>query len=249
MNMLDLIDIIIPTYNNSDYTIQCLKSIKKNTVVPYRIIWIDDGSTMAEYQRVLIELKEWGIDHVVYRTEKNIGFAKAVNVGIRLSGSDPIVLLNNDVVVTKGWLRRLIYGFGINKKIGIIGAMTNKCGSNQQYERLMRYLRRPVPKEPEKYFRDLDPETIPVNSNISYFCTAISRKVINKIDLLDEDFMNGGEDDDYNDRARLAGFKTNIALNCFVWHEHEATRRKVLDQKTRKRNLDLYLKKKAERRI
>jgi len=247
--MPNLIDIIIPTYNNSDYTIRCLRSIEKNTVVPYRIIWIDDGSMTPEYQKVSSELKEWGIDHVAYRTEENKGFAKAINIGIKISESDPIIFLNNDVVVTKGWLRRLIHGFGVNEKIGIIGAVTNKCGSNQQYGRLMRYLRRPIPKEPDKYFSSLEPERISINSNISYFCTAVSRVVINTIGLLDEEFLNGGEDDDYNDRARLAGFKTIIALDCFVWHEHEATRGKVLDQKTRKRNLDLYLKKRAERRV
>lgn len=246
--MFDLIDIIIPTYNNSDYTIRCLRSIKKNTIVPYRIIWIDDGSMMSEYQKVSSELKEWGIDHVTYGTEENKGFAKTVNIGIELSESDPIILLNNDVVVTRGWLRRLIYGFGVNEKIGIIGAVTNKCNSNQQYGRLMRYLRRSIPKEPDKYFSGLGPERISINSNISYFCTAINRKLIETIGLLDEDFLNGGEDDDYNDRARFAGFKTVIALNCFVWHEHGATRGKILNQEIRKKNLDLYLKKRAERR-
>lgn len=246
--MPNLIDIIIPTYNNSDYTIQCLRSIKKNTVVPYRIIWIDDGSIAPEYQKVSSELKEWGIDCIMHKMKERQGFTRAVNMGIKFSESDPIVFLSNDVKVTRGWLKRLTYGFGLDEKIGIIGAVTNKCYSNQQYGRLMRRLNRNVPKEPEKYFMDLEPEVISINSNICYFCAAISRRLIGIIGLLDNDFLYGGEDDDYNDRARLAGFKTVIALDCFVWHEHEATRGKFLNQEVRKRNLDLYLRKRAERR-
>jgi len=242
------LDIIIPTYNNSEYTIRCLRSIKKNTVVSYRIIWIDDGSIISEYQKVSNELDEWRIGCVKHRTEKNGGFAKAVNIGIEASESDPIILLNNDVIVTKGWLRRLIHGFGINKKAGIIGAITDKCDSKQRYGRLMRQLGRSIPKKPAEYFRNLKSEIIPTTS-ISYFCVAISRKLINTIGILDENFMNGGEDNDFNERARLAGFRMFIALDCFVWHRHNATRGKFTNMKKALiRNRAILSRKRAERK-
>lgn len=242
-----IIDIIIPTYNNSEYTVRCLRSIESNTLVPYRIIWVDDGSAITECQRVLDKLEGSEIEFKIDGTIENKGFARTVNAGIRLSESDPIVLLNNDVTVTKGWLRKLLFGFKLDERVGIIGPVTNRCGSKQQYGRLARILGLSAVEKPDEFFNSREPAILSVDSNISYFCTAISRELVDTIGFLDEGFFNGGEDDDYNDRARFAGFKTVIMLNCFVWHEHGATRRHVMNPEMGRRNSDLYYRKKAKR--
>ena len=44
----------------------------------------------------------------VVTNTKNVGFPAAINQGLRLARGEYLVLLNNDVVVTDGWLDQLI---------------------------------------------------------------------------------------------------------------------------------------------
>ena len=55
----------------------------------------------------------------------------------------------------------------------------------------------------------------------------VRKKMVDQIGYLDEDFFILGNDDDYNDRIRLSGWKTGVALDCFVWHLHGATKNKI----------------------
>ena len=55
----------------------------------------------------------------------------------------------------------------------------------------------------------------------------VRQGVIEKAGMLDERFFILGNDDDYCDRVRLAGYKTAVSLNCFVYHRHGATKNDV----------------------
>ena len=59
------------------------------------------------------------------------------------------------------------------------------------------------------------------------FCAVVRSEVAEKIGLLDERFFILGNDNDYCDRTRLAGFKVGVCLNCFVYHEHGATKNAI----------------------
>ena len=50
-------DIIIPVWNERELTIKCIESIKRNTLLPYRIILIDNASD-TETASYLKELSE-----------------------------------------------------------------------------------------------------------------------------------------------------------------------------------------------
>lgn len=217
------VDIIIPTYKNEGLTIKCLESIKTHTRIPYRIIWIDDCSPLRSFNKVLDFLESLGMPFKHRRLKKNKGFATAVNKGLREANSKYIAILNNDIIVTDGWLGKLVKVLQDSEKIGLIGTVTNKADSICRYNRIAVMGGYEIPCNPEGFFNSLPAQAIPVNSNISYFCVAIKREVIEKIGYLDERFYMGGEDDDYNDRIRQAGYQTVICMNCFIYHNHHAT--------------------------
>ena len=104
MIFLNNTSIIILTYNNLNYTKECLDSIKKYTKEgTYEIIIVDNNSTdgTVEYLKSQPDLK------VIYNKE-NMGFPKGCNQGISLaSNSNDILLLNNDTIVTNNWLDNL----------------------------------------------------------------------------------------------------------------------------------------------
>ena len=80
-------DIIIPIWNQLELTKNCIEHIIKNTKYPYRLILIDNGSE-AETNAYLRAFKEKKIvETELIRDEKNLGFVKAVNQGMRISNA------------------------------------------------------------------------------------------------------------------------------------------------------------------
>src|SRR5512147_2918301 len=97
-----LISLVIPVYNQLHYTKQCVEAIQRHTTIPYELILVDNASSDGthEYLRTL--------KATIISNEKNLGCAKAWNQGIRASGGTMVAILNNDIVVTPGWLERLV---------------------------------------------------------------------------------------------------------------------------------------------
>ena len=101
-----MIDIIIPTFNQDTFTIQCLKSIKRSTHQNYRIVWVDNGSTYRSRKNVLIELSDH--NYLSIWLPDRVGFIQAVNIALRECRGEYVVILNNDTEVTSGWLDLLL---------------------------------------------------------------------------------------------------------------------------------------------
>jgi glycosyltransferase involved in cell wall biosynthesis/uncharacterized HAD superfamily protein/hypoxanthine phosphoribosyltransferase len=97
------VSIIIPAYNNWRYTLNCLKSIAKNTDGDYEVAVIDDASTDATAE-VLSRVKNLNL----VTNEQNMGFVESCNRGARASEGKYILFLNNDTMVAKGWLSPLL---------------------------------------------------------------------------------------------------------------------------------------------
>ncbi|MBK5274149.1 MAG: glycosyltransferase family 2 protein [Desulfuromonadales bacterium] len=99
-----LVSIIIPAFNQWEYTRSCLVSILRNTAdVPHEIILADDTST-DETKRAgdLVS----GI--TVIRNERNLGFIRNCNNAASRGAGKYLLFLNNDVIVREGWLKPLV---------------------------------------------------------------------------------------------------------------------------------------------
>ena len=78
-----MIDIIIPNFNGLENLKCVLQSLYNQTVKDFRVIIVDNGSTDASVIFVESEYK----DIVILKNSSNVGFAKAVNSGIKFSGT------------------------------------------------------------------------------------------------------------------------------------------------------------------
>ena len=210
-------DIVLLTYNHSDLTIKCLESLKNYTKGAHRLIWVDNGSKQSHFWRVHSRILDlYPMNHLAVSFQVNMGFSVGINEGIKASKSDIVVLLNNDLEFTPHWFKWLMKPFELDPKIGVVGSMTDHISTAQQVDRFI-----------EKFGKQFEGQAWKEHNtgNVAYFCVALRRKMFEEIGLLDERFFNGGEDDDYNDRARAAGWKTGFALKSFVYHKHLATRK------------------------
>lgn len=251
---MDKIDIVLLSWNESDTTLRCLTSMKEFTTHPYKIIWIDNGSEQSEYIAVNNKLKELNIDFESIPLCENFLIAKAWNIGLRTSKSPYVVLLNNDVTFTGRWLSKLIEILEANPDIGLICPVTDNIACIARWSRLATALKLKVEGPPDVYFNNRPSGFLAVHSNISFFCVVIRKTVIDKIGLIYEELAVFGNDDDYCDRVREAGFKTAVALNCFVYHVHRATIKNIpmsvmSEIKSRKRILRERRHKRAQKAI
>ena len=122
-----VISIIIPYHNLHNYTWGCLNSISENLPeVSFEIILVNDYSN-EKFDFSFIENIQ-----IINNTEK-IGFLKSVNNAINLANGEYIYLLNNDTIVSKGFLDELYYVFKNYNNVGAVGSkLLNADGSLQE---------------------------------------------------------------------------------------------------------------------
>ena len=101
--------VIIPNWNGAKYLPGCLDSLWDQAAPDTEIIVIDNGSA-DESMEILSKYP----DIKVIRNEENRGFAAAVNQGFQAMEGQYAVLLNNDTVVQRGWLKSLIHEMDIH---------------------------------------------------------------------------------------------------------------------------------------
>ncbi len=214
-----LVSIVIPCFGERPYTELCVDSIRAHSHgVPWELILVDNGSP-DDTLTWAAALAQGDSRIKVIPLMRNTGFARGVNAGLAVARGSELIVLNNDAVVTAGWLAGLLRVLDERPDIGAVGPMCNYIAGQQRV--------RDVP-----YDDDLDDmhafaarwagehagERFIV-PRIVGFCMALRREVIVRIGGFDPLFGNGNfEDDDFCLRARIAGFGISIAGDVFVHH-------------------------------
>ena len=87
-----MVSIVIPNYNGEKYLRECIEALNAQTMEDLELVIVDNGSTDSSLDIV----RELRPDAVIIRLDKNYGFSRAVNEGIRASSAPYVILLNND---------------------------------------------------------------------------------------------------------------------------------------------------------
>jgi len=199
------VDVIFITYNQAEMSLRCLDALKKNTRVPIRLIWIDNGSDMEDHRVVREKVEQF--EHIAHRFNENRFYARAVNHGLILSHSRYVVTLSNDVFVTDGWLSKLMALTTADQKIGLISPLTDNIGSEAPKASVaIKRFALPLNGKPLSHINTFALQYGDCTEDISMFCALINIDVVNKIGLLDERFFILGNDDDYCDRIRPVSY-------------------------------------------
>ena len=95
--------VIIPNYNGLKFLDTLFKSLRNQTTDRFEIILVDNGSTDGSTEFTEQNYPEVRIVHL----NENMGFAFAVNEGIRQSRGKYVILLNNDTEAAPGFVEEL----------------------------------------------------------------------------------------------------------------------------------------------
>ncbi len=216
-----LTSIIVLTHNALWYTRQCIESVRRHTPEPHELIIVDNASTDGT-----VNYLEKIPGAVLIKSKINLGYGSGNNRGLAVARGEHILFLNNDTVVTAGWLGKLLTCLHSDPKIGAVGPKTNRLGNlrqvvqkaDQKYRdmrELQEFARRFGGSNPAKW------EDLPW---LSGFCLLSTRHLLQKLGGFDERFGLGlCEDNDLCLRIRMAGYRLVCAGDTFIHHYQSAT--------------------------
>jgi len=186
-------------------------------------IVVDNGSQDRSGNEVK---KSFPFVHLI-ENEKNLGFAKASNQGLRKASGRYVLLLNPDTQVKSGAIEQLVSFMNAHPDVGIAGAqLFNADGSKQNSianfpslatELLNKnFLRWLFPGTFPGKERDY-PEPIEVDSVIGA-CMMARRDALDQVGLLDEDYFLFLEETDWCYRMKKADWKIYHVPQAEVYH-------------------------------
>lgn len=217
-------DVIIPIYNAYDATVNCIKSVIANTdLTKDRLVLVNDCSPDSRISEHINAVKRDNpsLNIVVVENEANKGFVGTVNVGMKLSEND-VLLLNSDTIVGKGWLGKMKNCAYSEPKVATVTALSNNATLASVPQGLMRN------EIPEDITIDEYNDMLTKCSYREYpelptahgFCMYIRREALDKLGYFDEEsFGRGyGEENDFSYRCIDYGYKNLLCDDVIVYH-------------------------------
>lgn len=219
------IDIIIPVYNAFDFVEKCIETVIEHTdLTQHTLLLVNDKSTDERILPLLHSIikENQSLNIILIDNKENQGFVRTVNIGMRHSNHD-IVLLNSDTEVTKGWLPKMQHCAYSKPAVATVTPLSNNATlasvpvflaentlpprfSVEEYAGMV-----------ERCSMNLFPE-IPTAHG---FCMYIKREAINELGFFDEDtFGKGyGEENDFSYRCLQAGYRHLLCDNTYIYHK------------------------------
>lgn len=218
---MPLLSIIIPHYNGAHLLLPCLAALRRQSYPHVEIILVDNGSTDQS-----LPLTRQNFSEVkIIETGINLGYAGAVNQGIRFAAGDIVAALNNDTEADPGWAQAIVEVFQAHPEAGLAASKLRLYG---QRDRLHSAgdsfgingipINRGVWQPDEGQF----------DQDIYVFggcggAVAYRRQMLEEIGLFDEEYFMYMEDVDLNWRAQLAGYRAVFAPQAVVYHHLSAS--------------------------
>ncbi len=212
-----IVSIIMLTFNALADTKLCLASLEAHTTVAYELVLVDNASSDG----TSAFLREWAANRPHVRlvlNDSNTGFAGGNNIGMAIARGRYFMLLNNDTVVTSGWLERLLAVCERDPSVALVGPRSNNVSGAQKVHHAPYQTLAQLQGFAQQWTREHTGED-EMAIRLVGFCLLVTRELVEAIGGLDERFGRGNfEDDDFCLRATARGFGARIAHDVFIHH-------------------------------
>ena len=212
---MDLISVIIPTYNRADWLCDALETLSRQNTkgFEYEVIVVDNRST-DDTQSVVETLALSYPVKLTYVYEPNEGVAPARNHGIREASGDYLAFMDDDELAEPGWLLGLYDAIKSKQAVCAGGAVhldMTDAEANKLGDRRRRALRER--REDGGAVREMGPREYPGTDNL-----IVARHLLDSVGVFDESMRCGGSDNDLTIRIRKANNRLWFAPNAIVRH-------------------------------
>lgn len=212
------VSIIVVGFNRLEKTRRCVESILTYTPdVDYELILVDSGSsdgTLEYFQSVKCPQKK--IVHIT----RNLGVAYAYSVFSLNELGNYICFATNDLIMTKDWLKNLLACMKSDPKIGMVTPMTSNSSNlqsldfpYQSYEEMQRFAAQ---------FNRSDPRKWEDRQRLIVLGTLFRKEALlaKGWPVSDVGFFHDFVDDDEAFTIRRLGYRTVVAGDTWICHDH-----------------------------
>jgi N-acetylglucosaminyl-diphospho-decaprenol L-rhamnosyltransferase len=224
--------VVIVNYFSGLLTKACIQSIRRSAPKgPYEIFVVDNASTDDSREILTTDIE----DIRTHFSPANVGFAKAVNLALRETSGEFVLLLNPDIIVLEGAVEKLLTFMQDHPHVGIAaGQLLNPNGTIQEsalqfytpatilYRRTLlgklpwaqRHLRR-------VFMHDADLSREQPVDWVLGACMCVRRKAIEDVGPMDERFFLYFEDMDWCRRFWEKGWEVWYVPSARFAHYHK----------------------------
>lgn len=236
MSTDETLSIIIITFNSENQIVKCLSGIlcSKLGSTNYTVTVIDNNSTDGTLIKVTSNFGKEIRNKKLFlvKNNSNIGFSRAINMGISRADSDYFLLVNPDIFVENKTIKNVV-SYSIHNESDITGVNMQdeygkKTGSYFRFPNLMTALfdftnlrKFSIDDNWHKHFYYIDDLNSSKSKDglvdiVTGGFMLIRRRVVKKIGLFDERFFMYLEDVDFCRRAKNEGLKVAVSGECVV---------------------------------
>jgi len=235
-----LVNVIIITTNQFDFIGNCIRSLLADTFADIRIYLVDNNSDITKYRKFRNEFRY--IKHITFiRNKYNLGFAGACNVALRKIKEGYIVFLNDDVVVTKNWLKPIITYMDLHPNVGACQPKIKNLVRRDYFDYaggaggLMDVYGYPYCRG--RVFYTIEKDTDQYNDMIdlvwcSGACFVTKQSVLSDTGFMDEIFFIYQEEADLSWRMHFHNYRLVYVPDSAVYHFGSATMKNGTFRKT-----------------
>ena len=228
------VSMIVVNWNTREILRKCLESLCNHTRnISFEIIVVDNGSSDGSAEAV-----EKGFPQVkLIRNQENLGFARANNIGIRASTGRYLCLMNSDIFVLNGCLKKLLEFMDQSLNVGMSGPRL--LNRDHIFQPSCRYfpsiwnnlchalaLNRLFPKSSffsDSLMKHWKHDTVQSVDVLPGCLWMVRREALDQVGLLDERFFIYGEDVDWCKRFHDHGWDVVFYPDAEAIHYHGAS--------------------------
>lgn len=195
-------DIILVSWNRPDYLKRTVASLMESGAFAQcqRFIVVDNHSLDEEVGKFLEVLRGYKKTFVITRPD-NDGWGQAVNDALGLSRAEYLLLCNNDVEFSSGFMEKMFESYRVHPNIGILGVWAHTSHSFVGVE--------------DHWFREMD--------NVPAVTWLMPKSAMQKVGMFPEKGVcltrgGNGEDTEYVGRMKASGFLVGVPAKDLAVH-------------------------------
>jgi GT2 family glycosyltransferase len=215
-----MVSIVISNLNGEKHLPECLSALMELDYSLYEVIVVDAASTDNS---ILIIERDFPMVRLIKKGK--IGIGEALNDGISVAKGEFVVFdLNNDDVVDKNWLSRLIKVLLNSPDIGVVCGKRFKYGTNNIIDSAGGKTSLFTGNTPIIGENKQDSVEYSVQKEVDYVGVIVTRRaILDKVGLCDPVYYIYHEDTDFCFRVKRFGYKIVFEPSAFFWHKGSST--------------------------
>lgn len=215
------ISFVVPVHNRLDCTQAFIPSLLETTNShSFELIIVNDKSKDGTHE-FLNGLEDPRI--TVLHNDEWSGYAISVNRGVRKARGSLLGLLNNDLILTRGWLEPMLDCYKERLRVGAIGNIQRNLNTKRIDHAGIIFDLVGLPDHYGKNYPFILPFDYKDFPAVTAACMLIKKELFDEMNGFDEGYLNGCEDVDLCLRLGERGYRNIVAGKSQIFHHVSAS--------------------------